>query len=762
MSAALASRKVRIGKRILGVSLYSAATLAIGICLPFYAHAQEGAKRYQLEEIVVTARKREESLQDVPSSITAITESQLDERGNVELVDLARSVPNLTFNGNGSTLSAIGIRGIVAATRNIGFESGIGVYVDQVYVGRPAGFNQNLDDIQQVEVLRGPQGTLFGRNTIGGAINITTKTPGDEIEGKIKLTAGDFSRFNASGYISGPIAKDKVYGKLSVYSITRDGFVDNIVDGSTLSDEDRQGYRASLRFTPTDNLEIAISADDMEERTNRMFTQFTSFDVTSPLAGLYLGPLGGNPALAATPNLTGQDFTPVEDRDVSGQSLRATLELESGANLVSISSIRETDFLLLADDDTTPIFLSHTTFDDRSELFTQELRWESPVGDTFDYLFGFYYQDSDASASRSTLITTPPGLPFTVNGAGFTFGPVGCICSESSVESESWAVFGSLNYRFTERVSLAVGLRFTDEDKSLNFNQENTAFTGHPNINTQPSISDSGLSGNVSLSYATDNVTYYGSIGRGFKSGGFNPDIVPNSDITFSEELVWTYELGLKSILADGAVRINGAVFFTDYQDQQVQRLGSSPIGGTGFQISNADSEITGAEVELSALPTENLELGLGIGLLDHEYTSFADCSTTADNAIDPVTGQLVQLDCTGNKLSYVPDVSYSASVKYVVPLGFADLVSRVEFSYKDEVFSEPGNFDRTFVPDQDNIDLRIGLVAEDGSWELSAWGKNLGDNEDEQFSWYIPAFQTSYSSYSIGRQYGVDFIYGF
>ena len=446
------------------------------------------ATAQELEEITVTARKRAENLQDVPTAITAVTESQLDERGSVELIDLSKTVPNLTFNGNGSTLSAFGIRGIVAATRNIGFESGIGVYVDQVYVGRPAGFNQPLDDIQQIEVLRGPQGTLFGRNTIGGAINITTKRPGDELEGKLKLTAGDFDRLNASGYLSGPLAKDRLYGKLSVYSITRDGFVDNIVDGSKLSDEDRVGYRASLFFTPSDNLEIVLSADGMEEETNRMFTQFTSFDVTSPLAGLYTFALAGNPALQGIPNLTGQDFTPIENRDLNGQSLRAVWNLDSGASIVSITSLRETDFLLRADDDTTPIFLSHTTFDDRSELFTQELRWESVVDDRYDYLFGFYYQDSDASANRSTLITTPPGLPFTVNGAGFTFGPVGCICSESSVESESWAVFGNLNYRFSDRLSLALGLRFTDEDKSLDFQQTNTAFTGHPNILTAPDI----------------------------------------------------------------------------------------------------------------------------------------------------------------------------------------------------------------------------------------------------------------------------------
>lgn len=723
--------------------------------------AQEGARTGLLEEIVVTARKREESLQDVPISITAVTDSQLDEKGASEIIDLTKTVPNFTFNGNGSTLSAIGIRGIIAATRNIGFESGIGVYIDQVYVGRPAAFNQNLDDIQQVEVLRGPQGTLFGRNTIGGAVNITTKTPGDELNGKIKLSAGNFSRFNASGYLSGPIIKDSFYAKASLYSIQRDGFVVNAFDNSKLSDEDRAGYRISLRFMPGDYFDITLSVDDMKERTDRMFTQWTQTDTSSPVFGLYNFALAGNPAVARIPNLTSQDFRPLENRDLSGQSLKVVWNPSSGARLVSITSSRDTDFLLIADDDTSPAFLSHTTFNDTSQLFTQELRWESAASDTYDYLLGFYYQNSDAAARRSTRVGTPPPLLGITNGAGFVVGTEGCVCSRSSVESESYAVFASGNYRFSGNWSLALGLRYTSEEKSLSFRQTNTSFTRHPNIDTHPGIDDSGLSGNLSATYATDSVTYFLSVARGFKSGGFNPDIVPNDQISFDEERVWSYEAGLKSILADGRARLNASIFFTDYQDQQVQRLGSSPIGGTGFQISNADSEIQGAEFEVTALPSDHLELGLSLGLISTEYTAFSECSTTPDNARD-ADGRLIQLDCAGNELSYVPKLTYSFSAKYTLPMGFANLIARAEYNYKDDVYSEPGNFQRTFVDDYDNLNMRLSLLAKNDSWEVSAWGKNIDNDENEQFSWYVPAFGTAYSSYSIGSEYGVEFIYRF
>jgi iron complex outermembrane receptor protein len=713
-----------------------------------------------LEKIVVTARKREESLQDVPISITAFGEQQLESRGVTELTDLTESVPNFTFNGGGNTLSAIGIRGIVASTRNIGFESGIGVYIDQIYAGRPSAFNQNLDDIVQVEVLRGPQGTLFGRNTIGGAVNITTKTPGNDLEGKIKLTTGSYNRFNASGFISGPIVEDKLYAKASLYTINRDGFVDNEFDDTKLSDEDRKGYRFSLRFTPTDNLEFTFSADDMKERTNRLFTQWKSTDTSSAVYELYNIALADDISTAGIPNKTSQNFKPVENRDLSGQSLKIMWDSDSGARLVSITSQRDTDFLLKADDDASPFYSSHTTFSDTSEIFTQEFRWESSSEDNYNYLAGIYYQDSDAAADRSTMIGTPDALVGSTNGADFLVGSEGCLCSQSSVESESYGIFASGNYRFTDELTLALGLRYTEEDKSLIFDQTNTTFTGHPNVSTTPDINDSGVSGNISLSYSADDITYYASIGKGFKSGGFNPDIVPNDDISFDKETVISYEAGIKSTLLDNRLRLNAAVFFTDYQDQQVQRLGSSPAGGTGFQITNADSEITGAEIEVTALATENLQFSFSMGLMDTEYTDFDNCSTTADNAM--VDGQFVQLSCNGNKLSYVPDVSYSLSSTYTIPMDFADLVARVEYNYKDDVFSEPSNFERTAVASTNTVNFRVSLLGNETAWEVSAWGKNIGDNEDEQFSWYLPPFQTTYSSYSIGSQYGVDFIYNY
>ncbi|MBL4640054.1 MAG: TonB-dependent receptor, partial [Kordiimonadaceae bacterium] len=689
---------------------------------------------------------------------------------------LTQSVPNFAHNGNGSTLSATGIRGIVAATRNIGFESGMGVYIDEIYVGRPSAFNQNLDDIQQLEVLRGPQGTLFGRNTIAGAVNITTKKPSEEFEGRLKATVGDRGRANVSGFLSGPIISDKLYGKVSLYTVNRNGFVENAFDDENLSNEDRQGYRVSLVFQPSDTLEVTLSADDMKERTNRLFTQFRSVDPTSPLAGLYGAAFAGNPcclAAGVVPNLTSQDAGPTENRDLSGQSLKVVWDLNSGHTITSISSRRETDFLLVADDDTTPVLVSHSTFRDTSDLFTQELRLNSVDDDTFNYVVGLYYQNTDSSSTRATTIGTPgvfAGFPNFTNGAGVAITdadgniivPIGAIDSQATVKSESFAAFGSLNYSVSEAVTATVGLRYTSEDKSLVFAQQNGTFTGHPTVNASPEIEDSGLSGNISFRYAFDEGSnLYASFARGFKSGGFNPDIVPNDDIVFGEEIAHTFEIGLKSTWMDSRIRLNAAAFYTDYKDQQVQRLGVSSAGGTGFQITNADSKILGGEIELRAMPFENFEFGFTLGLLDHEYKGFGNCSTTEDTQVD-VGGQFVLIDCTGNKLSYVPDVTYNLMAQYTLPTSFGEFFARVDHGYKGSSFSEPGNFARTFIPSSNKTDIRVGYLSEDGLFEVSAWGKNIGDNEDLQFSWYIPSFQASYQSFSIGSEYGIDFILNF
>ncbi len=741
-------------------------------CLPF-AGQVAAQETFMLEEVVVTARKREETLQDVPIAVSAFGENQLEAMGANETTELVNRVPNLAYDGGGNALSGMGIRGIVTTTRNIGFESGMGVYVDQVYQGRPIAFNQTLVDVAQVEVLRGPQGTLFGRNTIAGAINISTKKPNHEaFEGKAKLSLGNHNTVNGSLYLTGPLS-DTLAGKISVFSQTRDGYAVNHFNGEKVNDDDKKGVRVGLNWLASDDVEVSFNADYMKQDMDRFFSELTAAPTfpfapppfTSDAGAALLDPYAGNDY----PNESAQDGSTYENRELGGASVHVTWGLDNGMSVTSITAYRIADFDLGADDDSRPAPLSDSQFTDTSDSFTQELRLESSTGEQFNWMLGLYVLDQTADASRATTISSGPQVG-TTNINGYVLQPFGAIASESSIDTQAAAIFFNSTYDFSDALSLSVGLRYTKESKDLDFMQQNQSFTTHPDITTSLSLDDNAMSGNVALNYnLSEDSSVYVSVARGFKSGGFNPDIVPSNDIAFDSETVLSYEAGYKADLADGRVRVNGAVFFTDYSDLQVQRLAITNVG-TGFAISNANSaEIKGFEGEIIALVTEGLQLEASVGYADSEYTDFDNCGGTADaisnfnSNIFGGTNLPIELEsCNGNQLVLAPKVTGSAAAQYSHSLGDGEMTYRLEWGYKGETYAEPNNFDRTHVASHDVTNVRIGYVSADDSWSMAAWGKNITDDEYEEFTWLIPSFNNVFSTYNIGATYGVDVVYNF
>lgn len=719
------------------------------------------SKNFIFDEVVVTARKIEENLMDVPIAISAVTEKELTARGVNEVADLTKSVPNFTGVASSSSIGGMGMRGIVSVTRNVGFESGMGVYVDQVYVGRPAAFNQNLADIAQVEVLRGPQGTLFGRNTIAGAINITTKKPSDEVEGRVKATAANFETYNLSASVMGPLMENSLYGKINVYSHNRNqGYVDNLAaDKGDLGEDRTRGFRAGLRWEARDDLEISLDVDSMKGEGASTVFNITEVGSNAP------GPFAVLPDYAGEANVTAQNEETLEERDVSGSALRLVWDINDELTLTSVTAYREVNLDLAADNDSRDLPLSSSTFLDDSSQFTQEVRLQGDIADGWDYMLGLYYLKQEASAIRATTVATPPFtrvmaplypgfLVGEINNAGNAVQPFGVLSSDAKVDSEAYALFASSNYDLTDALTLNVGLRYTLEEKTMDFFQDNTSSTLHPQVFSTPEIDDEAWSGNLSLTYALDNMTLYGSASRGFKSGGFNPDIIPSSDeIQFGSEKVWSYEVGVKSDMADGRVRMNAALFFTDYEDLQVQRLAVTPVG-PGFAITNADkAEIWGVEAEIQVRPIEGLDLSAGIGYIEPEYKKFPNCASGA--------GGMNPVDCDGKQLNYAAKMTGSASAQYGFSVGDAGaMYLRADWSYRDESFSEPTNVVRSRVESYDVIDVRLGFRSNDERWELALWGKNLADDEYELAILTVPSFDNTFSAYNIGRTYGVDFIY--
>lgn len=698
--------------------LISSAGILIGICLAAPAplvHAQEVSL---LEEVVVTARKREESFVDVPISITTFSSKAIENSGATRLQELKFSVPNMAMREGNASTSTIGFRGIVSAVRNIGFDSAVGVYVDDVFIGRPVAFNADFFDVAQVEVLRGPQGTLFGRNTMVGAINVRTLQPSDEFTGRIKLTAGNNNTLNANGYVSGALVEGAAWGSLSVATFNRDGFVNNIFDGKKYGDENRDSVRGKFVFAASDTLEISINADYLDEDSLRHPSQI-----------LENGALSTSAQDLASLSVIDHNFPNTEKRQISGVSTIVSWDFPNEMNLQSITAARYSDFEITVDDDRSSGGLSiHSTFLDESDQFTQEFRITSPGDNRFRYVAGLYYLDVDSSTDRSTPLNGNPGLSI-----------------DARVQSESFAAFGSADYDLTEQLTATVGLRWTTEDKEVIFSQ--TPGLGFPAVaEIKDARTDSAVSGNVAVNYAvSDSVAAYGTVAKGFKSGGFNTDYVGNDQIEFDEESVISYELGIKATLGDGRGRLNGSVFFMDYSDLQVNTQTA-----VGFQLGNAGgAETKGFEVDFLYYLSDQLLFQAAVGYTDSEYTDFDPCTSGGAS-------------CNGNPLVFAPEWTANAALEYTYPLNSgASLAFRGEWTYRDEYFSQATADSNSIVGLVDEASLgnaRLTFEPAEGRFKIALWVKNIMDEthfmRNQRFA---PLGGTHVGQVAIPRTYGID-----
>lgn len=661
--------------------------------------------------IVVTAQKRQQQAIDVPLSVTAFSESNLAMSGAVDLEDLQYSMPNVSVTNEFQTVTPkFSIRGISSNTRNIGFESGLSVYIDGVYTGRPASQSFDLTDVTQIEVLRGPQGTLYGKNNTAGAINIMTRRPSDTFEYNFLAEVGSFELARFAGGVSGPL-NETISAKAALYSTQRGGTVLNVFDGTELNDIDSLGGRVGFYFTPSPTLDVSFTVDAFRDQRARSFPE--------PIAG----------QTAETPGFrtVNIDLNGREDRESGGLNLTLSKTFEGGLELTSITGRRMTrmDNQFIDNDDTPASVITVDGWVEDADQFSQEIRLTSPVGEVFDWIAGVYYFEQTASSAR----------PVTVFGFGLN--------STAEVESRSYAAFGQANWRPIENLTLTGGLRFTHEDKDLrNFVQ--TAPILFPTFGPlSASISDEDVSPMVSAVYAvSDNVNVYGTVSRGFKSGGFNADYIDDPALlSFDSESVTNYEMGVKGDLIDGRLRFAAAAFQMQYEDLQVLSLSQA---FAGFFIQNAaEATINGFELELDAVVSDNLEVRGSLGLLDATYDSFANAQGG---------------DFSGNNLPDAPSVTANISARYAHEFqGGGSLFAYGEWSFRDQRFAESSNIPlTTSVESSSLLNGRVGYASPDSRWELSLWGKNLADDDYEVFRFANPLSGQLSATYNDPLTYGV------
>jgi iron complex outermembrane recepter protein len=703
------------------------ALLLASVCAaPFAFAAPAAAQDVAVEEeeaVVVTARRREEQLQDVPIAISVETAEELDQRGAENITVLQQTTPNATIQvARGSNSTLIGfIRGVGQQDPLWGFEPGVGLYVDDVYIARPQGAVLDIFDIQRIEVLRGPQGTLYGRNTVGGAVRYVT-APMDPVEPHLRarFQAGSYNQTDVILSGSLPLSDTLVVGgALALYA--RDGYGENLVTGAEHYNKDVDAFRVSAEWTPTDALSVRFTADGVDDDSNpRHGSRLASFPLGGPsydvLDSVYDTRAGSG------------DGNHVETR---GMALHVDYEINENLTLRSITAGREGETNGTIDFDNTefptldiPAFYS-------DEQFTQELQLLFNY-DRIQGVAGLYYLDGMAEGAFDTV------LGF-LNTTIFTQG---------QVDTESLAAFADVSIDITESLALSVGARWTRDDKTGQVYRQNftgirspffgnaAAVPGLVRTNYTNSAEFEEVTPRVSLTWEpSDDLTLYTSYSQGFKSGGFDMrgDAVftPDTVNGYQPEFVDTYEIGFHSAFLDGRLNLSGAVFHSDYSDMQITRQEPTTLGGIASFVDNAASaEIEGAELEGRVEFTDNLSANFAVGYIDGQFNEYMSNTVVANPAPPPAT-IVVPIDLSGSAaLQNTPDLTASLSFTYTVQLVGGELAFTPSAAYRGD--SQMFEFAAPLLDQQAYTlyNASATWTSDNDRWRLGLHGHNLGDEE--------------------------------
>lgn len=717
-----------------------------------------------LEETLVTAQKRTESMQETPVSMQAYSGVELEARSAGDLSNIADFTPNLEFDATSpisgsSNAAVVFIRGIGQTDFVLTSDPGVGIYLDGVYISRAMGGVLDLLDIERVEVLRGPQGTLFGKNTVGGALNVTTKKPGPDFELEAAVTTGDYDRFDAMVGINTPILDDTLFLRASLATRNRDGYGDRLLTGETMGDVNSDTLRASLLWLPAENVELTLAFDRTEADEDMPTTSLLVADPNvggmNNLSGLYnlystLGWVDG--PLYDESWLTGDEFksngtAPVgSETDVTGTSLTGVWNLDN-FSIKSITAYRETDTSFGRDTDHSPITIIHTANTMDLEQFSQEFNFGGVAfNDSLDWLLGLYYfNEKGEDLPRISIL--PDVTDFE---GGLALPDEFSVHGDIDIDNTSLAAFFHGTYSITDRLSTTFGLRYTDEEKKTNLDvfYPTSGIRLLENPKTTQDFDD--WTPRIGLEYAfSDQIFGYISYSEGFKSGGvvsrYNmPRVDP---IIFEPEEVTNYEIGLKSQWFDQRLRVNAAAFFMDYTDIQI-----TVFNGVVPETRNAaEGEILGAEIEFTGILAEGLILTGALGYMDAEYTELDD----------PGTGALeVTLD---HEFVNTPEFSANLSLEYRFDLADVGEVSMMlDYAYRDEVANDAANTPELIGDSTEIINARLALVSANQHWEVALFGRNLTDETYLTSGVSTTAFGIVEGVYGRPQEYGltVKYIY--
>tara|TARA_R110000823_G_scaffold210224_5_gene340494 strand:- start:33334 stop:35865 length:2532 start_codon:yes stop_codon:yes gene_type:complete len=839
-------------QRLIVTSLSTVIAAGTVSVLPMAAHAQ-----LVLEEVVVTARKREETLQETPVAVSAFSAESLENLGMRNITDLTKVVPNVDmYAGNGTTGTAnVFIRGIGARNTGVNFDSGVGIYVDGVYISRADGALLDNVDVQTVQVLRGPQGTLFGKNTTGGAILYTTNRPNEEFGGHAEVRVGNFNRLDSQATLNVPLVGDTLMSRFSLYQTKMDGYVQSVIpdgipqqspgnDGfivDEFNDTDRWGGQAQLRWVPSDDLLLDLNYN--YGKTDQA-ARGQNCEVVEGIPGAgWQSVLQDASIVVPSTNQTIKDWCRANEAlgkdtimanlrpnryraEVNSLALTADWQINDTLNFKSITAWRNIKGGEVNELDAMGISqLGRTNFgwngtEERgTDVYTQEFQL---VGEAFegklDYVvgaFGFHEEtDQGAAAGPSGPYfnaLSQPNLAFYINDL-----------AELLTKNTSASLFSQADWHFDEYWTLTLGARYTWEERKLHRINKNPdiatlATTGDaqpfainpfftfpsgpdtfnpnhgfvlsddPSANQTMRVDDSEINPMMSIQRTFDGVGFmdfgnaYFTIANGFLSGGISDtlSVEDNRLEPYDPEEVWNYELGFKMDAWNRKLRLNTAVFYTDYKDRQLTtvRLNPETNRPQGSLINAESSWIAGIELEAIILPVENLQITANMTFNDSDIEEYEDERITIGEAgvnipgctqVDTGIGALdsCPIDRSDESLPRLPDSVYFLAVQYTFETQFGTVVPMMSWSYRtnlDNCFDSASCRSGIYKVDQEDVTARLTWLSPDMALRVSAFGNNLtNDRYVTGGTPLVDVTETAGTIYNPPRTYGVEVAYDF
>ena len=782
-------------------AVLTVAVLTVSLALSARVQAQA------LEEVVVTAQKRTENLQEVPVSVSALAGSEVEMFRFRDSTDISAQIPNLqATNTGGDGFPIFSLRGVAMSDFSFNQASPVATYVDEVYKGNPAIQGMQIFDLERIEVLRGPQGTLYGKNSTGGAVNFVTRKPQyGETNGDLAVGFGNYNRRELSGGVETTLAEDQLAVRVAGAWTEADGWFENTLprvdDGNAI---DEYAMRLTVAWQPTDSLEAVLRYTTTKQNAVNYGIQpfnISEGGVGGGLYGLY-NALGIHDL--EDYYRVGHDFREFQSnqdkkRELNNDALALTVnwDLSEHYTLTSITSWDEGDILNPEDSDGSPLQVLRPNYEGEAEQVTQDLRITSDLDGSFNFITGLYfsredvenatnigfYEDMDMNADGSldyldcvdVVSTTFTGSPVTESGIAIesvlnsldlslaSFVPASCqFDNEFKQERTSNALYFDGNYALNDSWTVRLGLRHTEDETELSgFSARVLAADGTPILNTIPGNSDDPFAtapdqketdrewtGKIGVDYMSEaGMLVYGNYSHGYRSGAFNAQaFLDPAELTYVKpETLDGFEIGFKHEMADGRVRLNAAAFFYTYENQQFLNVDSATLAQTLINIE--ESEIVGAELELNAVLLSNLTLQAGLGLLDTEVKK----------------GALNGVDLKGNALILAPEMNFNLALNWdIVELEMGTLSLRANSTFVDDLYFDVFNTERMASDSYWLHNARLDLVSQDERWQAGIWVKNLADEDYYTSAVDLQSFGFDYGHVGAPRTYGIELRHNF